>query len=80
MDFTGGFVEDTEIKGKTVSLQKLNNKLKKNNSLHHLYNSVKKYEKADMCEISKLKSQDFFSLVTVNERFKKVGKLNSKLQ
>ena len=58
----------------------MNKRLKKNNSLYNLYKNVKNEEKAEAFDISKIKEQNFFALVAINERFKKMGKSNSKLK
>ena len=81
INFTHGFSDhDQDFEEKSLSLKKVNKRLKKNNSLYNLYKNVKNEEKAEAFDISKIKEQNFFALVAINERFKKMGKSNSKLK
>ena len=81
INFTHGFSDyDQDFEEKSLSLQQVKKKLKKNNSLYNVYKNVKHQEKADAFDVSKIKEQNFFALVAINERFSKMGKANIKLK
>ena len=78
MNFTSGYTDsfDSGMDGDYFSLKEFRRKLKKNKTFKDLYNNVNRYEKTEHFDFSKSTKNNFLTMTSINEKGRKVGRIN----
>ena len=78
LNFTSGYIDssDSQVDGDYLSLKHFQKGLKKNKTFQNLYNNVNRYQKTEHIDFQKSKKNNFLTMISINEKGRKVGRIN----